>query len=124
MTIESLPIATHSQTGARGFFFCAVCANSKLHCEEAETPSSFLPRVAGEDEDGGAVNGLNSLNDWNGFSLQPHAIQAVGIFTADLALHVSAHSGGNPLYRLLRIGPCRIAMRVIACPHEVLFSEN
>src|SRR5713226_9699725 len=69
-------------------------------------------------------NGLNGLNDWNGFSLQPHAIQPVGILAADFALDSRVHSGAQPLQRLVRIRKSRIAVRVVACPHEVFFSEN
>src|SRR6266404_1633934 len=57
-------------------------------------------------------------------TLQPHAIQPVGIFTADLALHVRAHPGAHPLHRLVGIGPCCVAVRIVTRPHEIVCAEN
>jgi len=42
----------------------AVWGNVTVTIQDVPTPTSFLPRDAGEDEGGG----LNDLNDWNGLN--------------------------------------------------------
>src|SRR5687768_174862 len=51
------------------FVICGICSNRSSRSSRSiallrSTPSSFLPRVAGEDEGGGG-NDLNGLNCWN-----------------------------------------------------------